>query len=441
MGARILIVDDDQDLLHLIGMRLAAAGYEIVSAESGEEALMRFREHRPQLVVTDLRMGEMDGLALFGHLQDEAPMVPVIILTAHGTIPEAVSATQRGVFSFLTKPFDSQELLRRVADALRLSPVLDPSHETASWRRGLLSNSLRMEDLLRLALRVAEEKRATLILGPQGCGKKTLAEAMHRAGPFADGPFIDIACTDLAVNVLETLFLTPGEDNLLEKARGGVLYIRDIGAMPQSVQSRLFTFLFSQMQMRDPLQRLQAKAFYAQLPDLQVIVSSPRPLDGAVAEGAFRSDLFYLLSGSTLQIPSLGERPEDIPLLARHFLKMIDAGCSLAPEALLALQEAHWPGNVRQLRHVLEQAVGQTHGATVSEAGIRRVIRESDESALVAFDDARREFERDYLMRLLQATAGNVSQAARVAQRNRTEFYKLLARHGLDPACFKEKGR
>src|SRR5574343_585846 len=160
------------------------------------------------------------------------------------------------------------------------------------------------------------------------------------------------------------------------------------------------------------------------------MASSPRPLDSAVAEGAFRSDLFYLLSGMTLMIPSLSERSEDIPLLASHFLmqRYPEKQFTLAPEALLALQEASWPGNVRQLKNVLEQAAELSLTGVISDTAIRRVMRESEEGDLAAFDDARREFERDYLVRLLQTTAGNVSQAARIAQRNRTEFYKLLAR-------------
>ena len=170
-GARILVVDDDADMLHLISLRLTAAGYQVSEAESGEAALLSFRENRPQLVVTDLRMGEMDGLALFEHLQAEAQTLPVIILTAHGTIPDAVAATQRGVFSFLTKPFDGRELLRRVADAIRLSPILDPEHAAARWRSGLVTVSVRMEDLLRQALRISEESKTALLVGTAGSRK------------------------------------------------------------------------------------------------------------------------------------------------------------------------------------------------------------------------------------------------------------------------------
>lgn len=442
-GARVLVVDDDQDMLHLIGMRLGAAGYRVTEAESAEAALACFRKSRPQMVLTDLRMGQMDGLALFEHIQREAPTMPVIILTAHGTIPDAVSATRRGVFGFLTKPFNGQELLRRVADAIKVSPVLDPLNSSAFWRQDLITASIRMEDLLRQALKIGEERRTALFIGPRGSGKETLARAVQRAGPRIDKPFVAVSCTDFPASELEQLLVAGDPNSLFANASGGMLYLQDIGALPPIAQSRLFQVLFAQMQAKDPLARLQSNTQKNKVPDVQVIASSPRPLDSAVAEGGFRSDLFYLLSGMTLMIPSLGERSEDIPLLANHFLSQLypQKQFTLSPDALLALQEGSWPGNVRQLKNVLEQAAELSLTSMISDTAVRRVMRESEEGDLAAFDDARREFERDYLVRLLQTTAGNVSQAARVAQRNRTEFYKLLARHGLDPISFKQKFR
>lgn len=442
-GARILIVDDDPDMLHLIGVRLTAAGYQVTQADSGEAALVSFRQQRPQLVITDLRMGEMDGLTLFDHLQKEAPTMPVIILTAHGTIPDAVSATRRGVFSFLTKPFDGQELLRRTADAIRLSPTLDPEQDSAQWRKELITVNVRMEELLRQALRISEESRTSLLVGPGGSGKSTLAKAIHQAGARADQPFITLSCTDFPASEQEQLLSLDDPAGVFADAASGVLYLQDVGTLSPLAQSRLFQLLFTQMQAKDPLHRLNAPARRNMAPTAQVITSSPRPLDGAVAEGAFRSDLFYLLSGSTLLLPPLSDRLEDIPVLAKHFLSSLrpEANLALAPEALSALLEGRWPGNVRQLKNVLSQVAELSLTPIIPEAIVRRVMRELEEDCLTAFDDARRDFERDYLIRLLQTTSGNVSHAARVAQRNRTEFYKLLARHGLDPASFKQKFR
>jgi len=442
-GARILIVDDDPDMLHLIGVRLTAAGYQVTQAHSGEAALVNFRQQRHQLVITDLRMGEMDGLTLFDHLQKEAPTMPVIILTAHGTIPDAVSATRRGVFSFLTKPFDGQELLRRTADAIRLSPTLDPKQDAARWRKSVITVNVEMEDLLRQALRISEESRTTLLVGPSGSGKCTLAKAIHQAGARRDQPFITLSCTDFPATEQEQLLSLDNPAGVFAEAANGILYLQDIGTLSSLAQSRLFQLLFAQMQTKDPLHRLNAPGPRNLPPATQVIASSPRPLDSTVAEGTFRSDLFYLLSGSTLVLPPLNERLEDIPVLAKHFLSELhpEKNLSLAPEALSALLEGRWPGNVRQLKNVIGQVAELSLTPIIPEAIIRRVMRELEEECLTAFDDARREFEREYLIRLLQTTGGNVAHAARVAQRNRTEFYKLLARHGLDPASFKQKFR
>lgn len=441
--ARILVVDDDLDMLHLIGLRLSAAGYDVDQAESGESALQSFRTHRPQMVITDLRMGGMDGLMLFEHLQKEVPTLPVIILTAHGTIPDAVTATRRGVFSFLTKPFDGQELLRRVADAIRLSPNLDPADDTARWRSAIITANLRMETLLRQALRVAEENRCALLVGPAGSGKTTLARAIHQAGARAEGPFISLSCTDFPAAEQEAMLDLKNDGSAWRRAGGGILFLQDVGALSHIAQGRLFSLLLAQLQEEDPLLHLDRSIPKPALPDVQIIAASPRPLDAAVAEGRFRSELYYLLARATLLLPPLNERSEDIPRLAAHFLAAASPGKNLAfsPEAALALQDGQWPGNVRQLRNIVEQVAATSVTPLIPEAAVRRAMREFDDEELIALDDARRDFERDYLVRLLQSTAGNVSQAARVAQRNRTEFYKLLARHALDPASFKQRFR
>lgn len=432
--ARILIVDDDQDMLHLINLRLSAAGYNVSVADSGEAALLSFRQQRPQMVITDLRMGEMDGLMLFDHLQAEAPTLPVIILTAHGTIPDAITATRRGVFSFLTKPFDGQVLLRRVADGIRLSPALD----TANWRAALITVNIRMEELLRQSRRIAEENRTTLLIGPAGAGKTTLAKAIHLAGPRAGQPFVRLSCTDYPAAELEEILNPNNPQGACAQADGGVLYLQDIGALSHIAQGRLFSLLLAQLQGNDPLHRLESSTRQPYSANVQVIAASPRPLDSSMAEGRFRSELYYLLSRTILRVPPLSERCEDIPVLAAHFLASAAPGKTLTPEAMDALEGGSWRGNVRQLKNIIEQVAGNIT-EVIPETAVRRAMRDFDDDSLIALDDARRDFERDYLIRLLQNTSGNVSQAARIAQRNRTEFYKLLARHGLDPVNFKQR--
>jgi len=297
--------------------------------------------------------------------------------------------------------------------------------------------------VLRQALRISEETKTALLVGAAGSGKTLLAQTIHGAGPRANRPLVTVSCTDFPESDLEEMLSPDNPDGVFAQATGGLLYLQDISALSLVAQARLYSVLFAQQQASNPLHKLNLLSGQNEMPDVQIIASSPRPLDGAVAEGMLRSDLFYLMSSMTLIVPSLSERLEDIPVLARHFLSRIrpDVGLTLAPEALVALQEANWPGNVRQLRNVLEQAAELSLTPVIPESAIRRVILDYSEDNLSAFDDARRDFERDYLIRLLQTTAGNVTHASRVAQRNRTEFYKLLARHGLDPINFKQKFR
>jgi two-component system, NtrC family, response regulator GlrR len=436
---KILVVDDDPDLLHLIGIRLSVAGYEVTQAASGEEAMERFHSARPQAVITDLRMSGMDGHALFQRLHEEAPTVPVIILTAHGTIPDAVAATQRGVFSFLTKPFDGHELLDRVAAAVAVSPPVMAAGEDGRWRTGIVSVSVVMDELLRQARRASEDNRPLLISGPTGAGKATLAKAIHCISPRAGKPFVVAPSATLPTAELEAqLFGVNGEKQLtgvvalgplMQAVKGGSLFIDEVGALSPVAQARLL-----------PLVHSAAEVFgrsRSGMPDVRIIAASAMALDRAVRDGSFRADLYYALGAANLRVPALAERQEDIPALVASFVARHGGERRFSPEAIALMQEAPWPGNVRQLENIVEQALRLSVTPLVPATLVRRLLREEQERNMSGFDEARRAFERDYLAQLLQTTAGNVARAARLAQRNRTEFYKLLARHGLDPASFK----
>lgn len=424
--ARVLVVDDDPDLLDLISMRLAAAGYDVAVAGSGAEALAVFRTERPRVVVTDLRMDGMDGHALFVRLHAEAPSVPVIILTAHGTIPDAVAATQRGVFSFLTKPFDGKELLARIADAIDLSPAIAPEDSEAAWRADIISASAVMDELLRAARRLADDDQPLLLIGPRGCGKELLARAIHACGPRARGPFQVMHCGAAPdVREEEALFAAT-----LAATQNGTLFLDDISQLAPQLQAQILPLVG------------ETGLFGIRQRDVRIIAAVPKALEAAIREGRFRADLYYSLLRNTLTLPALAERREDIPLLVAHFTaqclgKSAPTAHGFAPDALTLLCEAPWPGNVRQLRSIVEQALTQAVVPLAPASLLRRLLAEDNEREMAAFDEARKAFEHDYLARLLKATAGNVAQAARIAQRNRTEFYKLLARHELDPAAFK----
>jgi len=443
----ILLVDDDPDLLKLISLRLTSVGYRVRTADSGETALAALALARPGLVITDLKMPGIDGMQLFEAIHREHPALPVIILTAHGTIPDAVSATQRGVFGFLTKPFDSQELLQKVAASLKLSGSVAAGGDAADgdWREGILTRSPKMEDLLRQARLVAESDASVLIYGESGTGKELLARAIHRASRRRERPFVAVNCGAIPGDLLESeLFghargaftgAVQAHKGLFQAADGGTLLLDEIGDMPLPLQVKLLRVL-QEGEVR-PVGATQSVPV-----DVRVISATHRDLDVHRAEGRFREDLYYRLNVVSLHLPPLSERREDIPLLSAHILRKLAERYrkpvpTLAPDAMALLVAAPWPGNVRQLLNLLEQAVALTPTTVIPATLVANALKE-DAAALVPFEEARKTFERDYLARLLKITGGNVTQAAQLAKRNRTEFYKLLQRHRLEPARFKE---
>ncbi|MDQ8036492.1 MAG: sigma 54-interacting transcriptional regulator [Pedobacter sp.] len=443
MTTRLLLVDDDKDLLHLLSMRLESAGYAVSTEESAEAALARLAIERPQLVLSDVRLPGMDGLGLFEEIHRRHPGLPVILLTAHGTIPDAVEATSRGVFDYLTKPFDGRALLDKVAEALKLTA---PANATADegWREQIISHSARMAEVLAEARLVAASDASVLIGGESGSGKELLAQAIHRASPRARQPFVAVNCGAIPEPLLESeLFghvkgaftgAVQTREGLFQAAHGGTLFLDEIGDMPLTLQVKLLRAL--QERVVRPVGSSQSIAV-----DVRVISATHRNLDEAMADGSFREDLYYRLNVVRLNLPTLAERREDIPLLANHFLKQLAEkyGKSLrgfAPEALKALATAPWPGNVRQLYNVVEQVCALATSPLIPPGLVQRALRAPD-SEVLAYAEAKARFERDYLVRLLKLTEGNVADAARLAERNRTEFYRLLQRHDLSPDLFR----
>lgn len=443
----ILLVDDDPGLLRLISMRLNASGYEVETVESGEQALARLSISKPNLVITDLRMGGMDGMELFEAIHKTNPTLPVVILTAHGSIPDAVDATNRGVFGFLTKPFESKALLSQVEAAIKLGGAtgISPGEQDSAWRKDLLTRNPAMEDVLSQARLIAESDASVLIQGESGTGKELLARAIHRASVRSGKPFIAINCGAIPETLLESeLFgyikgsftgATQDRKGLFQAANQGTLFLDEIGDMPLALQVKLLRVL-QDKQLR-PVGSTQSIAV-----DVRIISATHHKLEELMAEGKFREDLYYRLNVVSLKIPPLSTRREDIPLLAGQFLKTLTAKYNkeingFAPEALEQLVSAPWPGNVRQLLNVVEQAVALCTTAIVPLTLVQKALRGNEESGYSSLDDAKKQFEREYLAQLLKITNGNVTQAARLAKRNRTEFYKLLKRHALDPALFK----
>ena len=445
-SAKILIVDDDPSLLRLLSIRLSAAGYNVESAANAKIALGTLQNYIPQVVISDLRMEGMDGMALFEQIRVQHPNIPVVIMTAHGTIPDAISATKQGVFSFLTKPFESQELLDTVEQAIRLQPSSgEQACEAEIWRNNIISRSTVMTSLLQQAKQVANSDFSVLIHSQSGTGKELLAKAIHQASNRKDNVFTAINCAAIPEQLLESeLFghikgaFTGAERNhqgLFQATNGGTLFLDEIGDMPLSFQVKLLRVL-QEREVR-PVGSTQAVKV-----DVRIISATHVNLTKAIKAGTFREDLYYRLNVVELELPTLMQRREDIPLLVQYFLNQAVARSnvpikSISQEAMELLISAPWPGNIRQLQNVVEQSIALSSESVISANLVKNALRD-DSTQFPSFQQARDHFERDYLAKLLKITAGNVSQAARIAQRNRTEFYKLLNRHHLVAESYRE---
>jgi len=440
--ARILVVDDDPGLLRLLTIRLRAENYEVEAVESGAQALAAASRFRPDLVVTDLRMDEMDGIGLLKELQNRYPGLKVIILTAHGTIPDAVQATQMGAFGFLTKPVDKQELLDQVQRALRISGFSEAAED---WRSEIITRSAVMEERLAQAHMVAGTDARVLITGESGTGKELLARAVHKASPRRHKPFVAINCSAMAEELLESELFGHEKGSftgaikqhrgLFQAAEGGTLMLDEIGDMPLRLQVKLLRVL--QENAIRPVGSTESIPV-----NVRVISATHRDLQQLMATGAFREDLYYRLNVVHIEMPSLARHREDIPLLVGHFLAQLAKETGLrkiyAPEAVELLATADWPGNIRQLSNVVRQNVALSQTPIIPVELVQQSLGGAG-GRLPSFDEARDEFTRSYLSQILQITGGNVSQAARLAKRNRTDFYKLLGRHQLTPEDFKQR--
>lgn len=447
--ARILIVDDDPILRKLLSQHLAHEGHEIIEASSGEGALSRLDHELPQLLITDLRMGGMDGLELFEVVHRKYPLLPVLILTSHGTVTDAVKALRRGVFGYITKSFEVHEFMQEVNRALLASQALGADMPGKipgeKWRECIITRSPQMEQILAEARILAASNASVLIQGESGTGKELLARSIHAASVRAAKPFVAVNCGAIPENLIESeLFghvkgaftgAVRDQPGLFVSAQQGTIFLDEVGDLPLNMQVKLLRVL----QERE-LRPVGSSSFINL--DVRVLSASHHKLEDEVKAGRFREDLFYRLNVVGLHLPSLAERREDIPILAQHFMSTLAQRygkqlTGFAPGALELMATAQWPGNIRQLQNAVEKCVILTTSPVIPLPLVQRTLDTSSVN-LLPFDEARRYFERDYLTQVLKMTHGNVSHAARLAQRNRTDFYTLLGRHQLNPADFKK---
>jgi two-component system response regulator GlrR len=434
------VVDHDPALRRVMLTRLGAASYAVETADGAQGALDACVRSRPNLVITDLRMQDMDGLAFLKELKSRWPQMTVIVLTAHGTIAEAVQATQCGAFGYLVKPVGKEELLGQVQRATAVSSF---TLTEGDWRASIVSRSQLMEDRLGIANRAAGSDVPVLLTGENGTGKELLARAIHAASARRGKPFVVVSCRDTAHHALGSELFggesgDPGHagsprDGAFQRAHGGTLLLDEISDLPMHLQTTLAKALAKdQITSRGIADAVR--------PDARLICTTSRDLKPLMDTGAFLRDLYYQIGVLPIEIPPLGRRREDIPLLVSHFLEQAtESGGQrkiYSPKAIELLATTDWPGNVRQLFELVKQNVALSHGNVMTKEFVEQSLG-GGPTKLPSYDEARDKFARDYLAENLQRTAGNVTQAARLAKRTRTDFYKLLARYRLHPDDFK----
>src|SRR6478736_599227 len=440
-GVEFLVVDDDPAIGIVLTGLLRQAGARAYHASHAAEALAVLARQAFDCVITDLRMPGMDGMALVSHLNQSWPDLPVVVLTAHGTIPTAVEAMKRGACDFLTKPFERDDLLRLVH---KIEATRRPSSppEPALHDRELIGESPAMTKLRSLVRRTANTAATVLVTGETGTGKELVARAIHRASSRQAAPLITVHCGALPDNLLESeLFgyekgaftgATSAKPGRVALAESGTLFLDEIGDVNQIVQIKLLRLL--QEREYDVLGgHLRRKA------DVRFVAATHRDLRREVADGTFREDLFYRLNVVPVHVPTLRERAEDIPLLAEHYRQLVCAehglSVSLSAAAIAALRVHPFPGNVRELRNLIERLVVLSETPVVDEAQVRAALGEvaSDPgpSSAPSSDRQKGQIARDHLMAALKRSGNNRALAARLLGVSRRTLYNRLAALGI----------
>ncbi len=447
---KVLAVDDDETILKLIKMKLEVEGYGVVTASSADAALERARTEAFDVALLDYKLADKNGIALMADLLQVHPDLPVIILTAYGTIKGAVEAVKKGAYGYIAKPFDYDELLLQIRNCTEksgLSKEVRRLRNLVEERYGfenIIGKSEPVAKLLEAVAQAALVDSFVYISGESGTGKELVAKSLHLASSRKNGPFVAVNCAAIPETLLESeLFgyekgaftgATQSRRGLLAQAEGGTFFLDEISEMPLTMQAKLLRVL-SEMVFY-PLGSTRTVKV-----DTRLVAASNKNLEEEVKQGRFREDLFYRIHVIHLKVPPLRERKEDIPLLARHFFrkyadKMKKDAIGFSQGAFQKLMAYDWPGNVRELENCVESAVAMTNKKVIPEDLLLQG-KASSPSGPMAFKDAKTEFERQYLIHLMEITEGNISQAAKLAGKYRADLYELLKKHDLDPEGFR----
>lgn len=449
--ARILVVDDDSNLLEIIRLRLESAKYMVTAVLTGELAIEAIKKEVFDLAVIDLHLSNMNGISLMKDIHLINPNIPVIILTAYGTIESSVEAMQKGAYTYLTKPFDPRELLFQIENALekhrltseirRLKGLLEEKYDFAN----IIAKSEKMQVVLGQVTYIAQTDSTVYIYGESGTGKELIARAVHLGSKRKDKPFIAVNCAAIPETLLENeLFghekgaftgAVQSAKGLFAEAHEGTIFLDEIGDMPLSLQTKI-------------LRVLQERQFYpvgASKPvevDIRVITATNKDLKKEVKEGRFREDLYYRIHVIPINLPPLREKKEDIPLLVESLLNKFNKQMrkkvkGLTPMTMQRLMSYNWPGNVRELENTIEYAMAMTQKNIITEDLILNTSSLSAEP-LKSLKEAKATFEKSYLINLLEQTRGNISSAAEMAGKYRADFYNLMKKYNLKPRDFKK---
>jgi len=442
MRASILVVDDEPEIRHSLQGVLEDEGLEVRTASTGAEALRSCEEDLPDLVLLDLRLPDLDGLEVLGRLKALYPGLPVVIISAYGTIDLAVQAVKGGAFDFIEKPFPSvDKVMLTVNHALRVSRL---EQHNRMLRQGevpeLLGCSRAVQRIREQVELVAPTEASVLITGENGTGKELVARMIHYHSARREGPFLEVNCAAIPEELIESeLFghekgaftgASARRKGRFELADGGTLFLDEIGDMSPRIQAKVLRALEERRFTRVGGTR-DIRV------DVRLVAATNKDLSTEIRQGKFREDLFFRINVIPLHVPPLRERPEDVPLLVEHFLQRYcsESGRPLkeiSPEAMEALQRYHWPGNVRELKNLMERLAIMVAHSKVELRDLPPEIQAPEVVSGRSLRAAREEFERRYILRCLEECGYNISQTAEVLGIERAHLYRKMRRLGID---------
>ena len=449
----ILIVDDDQNVLEVLEARLSSAGFSIFRAENGRDALKLLQEHKIDLMISDMKMPGMSGMEVLGKARSLQPGLPIIFLTAYGSIPDAVKAVRAGAVDYLAKPFDGRELVYKLRKVLDECPGCAPDIEGDSTLRDMeIAVSPRMKELYNLVKRVAESNVSVLILGESGVGKERIARLIHQLSARSKQPFVVVDCGSTPAGLLESeLFghirgsfthAVNDKKGLIETADKGTLFLDEIGNISLDMQVRLLRFLEDRKIRR--IGDLKENPV-----DCRVIAATNSDLVQDIKAGRFREDLYYRLRVVTLNVPRLQDRKEDIPILAQLFVQTYSSlhgtrSIKLPDETIQYLLNYPWPGNVRELKNAIEAGIVLCRGTVLKPEDLHlsglpsmaSPLIQNEEPASFSLEDT----ERNAIIRALKQTGGVQKEAAKLLGISRRAIHYKIKKYEIDSSGLRARG-